>query len=621
MSVDLSISIKQNSQSVANNTSNVTVTVYANYTDGSYNRDEAYGYLVIDGISYDFYAGFNGSGESSGTSALFTKTVNVTHDSDGTKTLDCEAYYEVGEYYSSTETFASKVLTTIPQKSTLSAPKGYLGQEQTLTINAKSNRFTHTITYKCGDESGTIATKTSGTSVKWTPPLSLASQNTVNETLVVTFTLTTYSGNTSIGTYTVDARYTIGTEALPSFTVELSDATGYKDIFGYYIQLRSKLNIKVNATAMYGAEIATCKIQTNNEKFTTDEATTSELSESGELQVYIYIRDSRGKEAQGYYSVSVEAYSPPTVSSLTIKRCDKNGTENSKGEYVQAQFTASVTSLNSKNTASYQFAYKKSANSTYTTVNLTNYNNVYHISDKTYMFAADTGSSYDVQLIVTDAFGSVTKTTSASTGTTIMHFHAKGNGIGLGKVCETENAVDVGWNVHMNGNSVTELGTPKNDSDAVPKGYVDRLLFADSQYPNCLYKTDGTTKYWLNPPMLEGVEYATMELVDNKTVYCKFVKFEAYIMPNYFGADSYRHGITNIDRIIRIDASIGSYGGFALPWMNSTLNSSGSFREVDFLTVNISSDYPDEIIVRYKRPIIAYEGDNEIRVTLYYTKY
>ena len=82
------ITWKVNSQNVANNTSNVTVQAQLVSTGSSYTISSSAtknGTLTINGTSYSFTfsAGLSGSQ----TKTVFTKTVDIPHNSDGTKTL------------------------------------------------------------------------------------------------------------------------------------------------------------------------------------------------------------------------------------------------------------------------------------------------------------------------------------------------------------------------------------------------------------------------------------------------------------------------------------------------------------------------------------------------------
>lgn len=216
MAVSISLSIAQNSQSIANNTSSVTVKVTAKWTYGSYNATgECTGSITIAGTKYSFSGiKFNTGKTTSGSQVIMTKTVNVSHNSDGTKTLSCSASFVTGVSSGTVTASGSKTLTTIARKSTLSVSNGSLGTAQTLTVTRKSTALTHTITYTCGSASGTIASKSSSTSISWTPPWSLAKQNEGGTSVSVKLTITTYSGSTSIGSNSYTISCSVGSNSI-----------------------------------------------------------------------------------------------------------------------------------------------------------------------------------------------------------------------------------------------------------------------------------------------------------------------------------------------------------------------------------------------------------------------
>lgn len=463
---------------IAGNYSEVYVKATMWKTDGylTSSNSSTSGTITVNGSSY----GLTGYQEFKEEVCIFERTIRIYHESDGTKSIDisltCKGQANTSLASATLSGSGTAVLDQIPRTSTLSAESGTLGKEQTLTIDKASNNLTHTIEYSCGNVSGTIVNKTTAASVKWTPPFDLASANPTGASVTVTLTLTTYSGSVAVGTHSINVFYSIGNEIAPTFTVEFSDAAGYKDIYGDFIQLRSKLNIKVNPTTFYGATVKTCKINVNGETFTDLEAVASEIDLFGDIHVYVLVQDSRGKVAQDHFYVYFRQYSLPTVSSLTVKRCNSDGTSNDQGEFVQVTYSANATPLDSLNTVSYQLEYKKSTDSAFTVVKLPQFTNVFYVNQETYRFAADTGSSYNIRFTVTDAFGSTVKTTVASTAATIMHFKADGHGIGLGKVSEVKDAVDVGWDIQMNGKKIMGIGDPVGETDAVPKGYLEQYV-------------------------------------------------------------------------------------------------------------------------------------------------
>lgn len=442
------------------------ITSSNNYTSGT---------ITIDGESYNLI----GYQEFKDEVCIFEDTVRIYHDSDGSKSisisLSCEGQPNTSLSGYTLSGNGTLVLDTIARSANLSVDSGILGAEQTINIVSDSDELTYTITYSCGSKSGTICTKSNSKSIKWTPPLTLAEENTTGGSVSVKLSLTTYSGITSVGTNSESIQCEIPESVKPSFTAEFTDAAGYKDDYGTFIQLLSKLHTVVTAASLYGATIKAYKITANGETFTTAECTTGVLTSSGDITVQISVTDSRDRTTQNEFKLNVAVYTLPVVSYLSVRRCDIDGNENDQGEYVKVTFSASAYSFDSKNTVSYTLEYKKSTEYGYTVVNLSEYNDVFAITGETYIFAADTGSSYDVRITVKDSFSVVSKSTTASTAATIMHFKANGKGIGLGKVAERDNTVDVGWDMCMNSHRINEVGDPEEDGDATNKKYVDAI--------------------------------------------------------------------------------------------------------------------------------------------------
>lgn len=117
MAVSLGITITQNSQSIAQCSSNITVSVYCWWSSGSYNKNSPgpAGWLRIDGVQYDFRNTFNDNRTSSGSKILFTKTLDVAHDSEGVRTVFCSAYFATGVSSGNITASNSLRLTDIPR--------------------------------------------------------------------------------------------------------------------------------------------------------------------------------------------------------------------------------------------------------------------------------------------------------------------------------------------------------------------------------------------------------------------------------------------------------------------------------------------------------------------------
>lgn len=489
MAVKLTLAYKVNSQNTTNNTSNVTVTATATWTNGSWNSlGTCKGSIKIDGTTYSFSGiSFNSSHTNSGSQQVMSKTVNVSHNADGTKTLSCSASFVTGTASGTIGASFSASLATIPRKSSLSVVNSTLGTKQTLTVTRASSSFTHTITAKCGSASTTICTKSTSTSIDFTPPISWASQNTTGTSVSVTFTITTYSGTTSIGSNSYTRTCLIPSSVKPACVISVTDAMGYASTYGGYIKGLSKFKIEVTATQSYGSPIKTYKTTANGSTYKVASFTTAVLSSSCPATIAAEVTDARGRTSdKASKTVTLLNYSVPRISELTVHRCNEDGTANDQGEFVKVVFSGSVTALNNKNTATYKLEYKKRTEKTYTVIAFDDCNNQYAVSDKTYIFAADSGSSYDVRVVVTDNFGTGSKATIASTGFTIMHWLKTGLGMAIGKVAELEHVLDIGLQTRFSGGILHPVLEPETDLNDVltPNTYVGANV-STSNYLNC----------------------------------------------------------------------------------------------------------------------------------------
>ena len=408
----------------------------------------------------------NGTAVASGTYIL-------THNSTGKKSFS--AYAEAGIYVWTVNCTGSGSwdLPTIPRLSTLSTVNGTLGTAQTLTVTRQATSFTHTITYKCGSATGTIVTKSSSTSISWTPPLSLASQNTVGTTVYIVLSITTYSGSTTVGTNTKTITCSIPSSVKPSCSVTVTEVTDYSSVFGNPIKGISKLSVSVAPTLAYGSQIASYNTMANGSKYTTSSFTTEAIKQSGTITITSTVTDNRGRSGSNSTTVNVLDYSPPTISKFTIGRCDQDGTANDQGGYCKVTFSYSVTPLSNNNTASCKLLYKKTSSSSYTS---TSVSTSYSATNKTYIFSADSGSSYDIQLSLTDYFSNITRSTSLSTAFTLMNWRSDGTGMAIGKVSEKPNAFECSlpsyFGSTINSGDIESSGSIVSGGDITSNGNV-----------------------------------------------------------------------------------------------------------------------------------------------------
>lgn len=379
-------------------------------------------------------------------------SAEVAHNSDGSKavTITVNVKGVPNGAVSGTE---SVTLTKIPRAATLTAQNGTLGTAQTLSVSMAGSTFKHRIMYSCGTASGYVAGSatafSTASSVSWTPPLTLASQNTTGQSVSVTLTVTTYdSAGTEVGTSEKVISCAIPESVKPSCTLDVTDYMGYAATYGAPVRRLSRFRVVVTPSLAYGAEIVAYSTTANGSTYTEAEFVTDALKSAGTLTITATVTDSRGRTGTATTTVEVLDYTAPAISSLTAVRCNSNGTENENGEYIKVTFSAAVTPLNGLNTAEYILHYKKSSVVDWDGVALDELYGDFTVTNHSVIFAADTGSSYDVDIQLEDAHIGTVRATTAPTAFALMHPHPSGTGIAFGKICENDNAIELGLPVY-----------------------------------------------------------------------------------------------------------------------------------------------------------------------------
>ena len=130
------IIVTENSYSVANNTSNVTVKVQAWRTNQGY---ETYGtgtcYVNIDGTTYSQSISSSQKITYNSYTQLFSKTLTINHNTDGSKALYVSSYISHSRFDSTSQGFTVN-LTNIPRSATITnAPNFNDTQNPTITYS------------------------------------------------------------------------------------------------------------------------------------------------------------------------------------------------------------------------------------------------------------------------------------------------------------------------------------------------------------------------------------------------------------------------------------------------------------------------------------------------------
>lgn len=444
------------SKNVSANTSTITCKLYL-VNDWSLNiSGRSDNTCTIDGSAQTFSSP---AISTTGTHLLGTVSRTVNHASDGSKSLAISAVFQIratlsGTYYGTITASANITLDSIPRASSVSAANMTMGSAGTISISRASSAFTHTLTYSFGNTSGTIATKTTATSVSWTPALSLASQipNAISGTC--TITCTTYNGNTNIGSKTCTLTLSISASVKPtisSLTASRIDGE-VPSTWGIYVQTKSKVKLTINGAAgSYGSTIKSYSITGGGYSGSASTLTTGFLNNSGTITFKATVTDSRGRvSAEASVSITVTAYSPPYFNSSLSQRCLSNGALDDDGTYIHALVSFGYSTCGGKNTLKTSVQYKQVAAEQWTDAGVTFASNTAFTYGRGQI---STETSYDVRYTLEDAFSTISVQEIVSTAAVVMDFKSGGKGVAIGKVSESDNTFEVAenWDVKVYG--------------------------------------------------------------------------------------------------------------------------------------------------------------------------
>lgn len=444
MAVSQNLTITQVSQSVANRTSTIRILWTTTQTGTSYNNYSKDGTCAVylNGSTTAFKTfSVSSTLPKQSTKTILDTTLVVNHDSNGECVVSVRTSMATGLNAGTIALSENLTLDPLKQSSTLTASDGVLGTAQQLNIIRHDSSYTHSIRYECGTASGAVCTMVSGTSVSFTPPEGLAKQNKNGSTVSVKLTLYTFDGDTEIGQTTKTITCTIPDTVAPRCYISYEEAgTNHLQTYGAFIQGLTRLKVIIQPDTAYDSPIVAYTSTANGSRYSSASYTTGVLKNSGDMVIYAAVTDSRNRSGTAEETITgILEYSAPTITSLSVHRCDADGTENDQGEYCKVSFTGFVHPLNGMNGCSYEVRYKKTSDAVYT-VDYPNLDDNFGEVTYSYIFEADSGSPYDVIIEVTDDFNTATRSTSVSTAETIMHISADGSTVCFGGISTKPNA-------------------------------------------------------------------------------------------------------------------------------------------------------------------------------------
>lgn len=410
------------------------------------------GNSTVGSDSKDFTKDKISSGTAGGTHKLGTTTHKIPHDANGKKTVTATTSFPINAtigstWYGTIEATGTMTLDDIPRASSVTVSNGTLNTAQKFKVTRNDNSFSHSITFSCGTVKDSVAvSKTTNLEPSWTPPLSLASQNTSGNKVTVTFTITTYnSAGTAIGTNTASAEYAIPSTVVPTCNATVTDGKGYLATYGGYVQGMSTFKVTVSGTPIYGSPIKSYRTIANGIPYNTATFETDAIKDFGSQTIEASVTDDRGNTGTKSIPVTVLEYYSPKLD-IVAERCNADFTSNIEGNNFKVTANINVAPLSNKNKYNVTYKYRKSGETNYTNGELQMTDASGYDTGVTFIVPnIDADSSYEIEVTVTDNFGSVSRATVVGSAFTFLHFDGPtSNGIGRNKLNVLDDGIDVG---------------------------------------------------------------------------------------------------------------------------------------------------------------------------------
>lgn len=453
------------SQSTSGNYSTVNANLYirGNYSystiySGSVAKPVA---LVINGNRKSGTARIDISGTEK--RLLLSHSVNVGHNTDGTKTFRLEGMLNSqitwsGTYYGSEQwTRQDWGLNRIPRASTFnqSADTFNMDGDGVIYIYPASTSFKHKLYMAFGNKKILL---------KDNPPVNqnfsvhfkasdFADQIPNADLGVGVLVLETYNGSTMVGGNQRTTYLKLPTNYVPSQpSVSVSDESsvptklGVSKTAGVYVKGMSSLRFNCSSSGVLGSKIANYQVQIGGKTFSSSNGTINiDLTKvdvgSGSLSAVVKATDSRGRTNSRTVSLKIQNYSAPKISNFgAVRQNNSDVVVITKSVSVSSILNGS-TNVNSYTvktehklaSASSWTVYRTETNSS-ATLNLSGFN---------------VAKSYDIRITLADKLNQTVVQASISTAKVLLDFN-RDTGIGIGKMHE-RGVLDIGGDAYVRG--------------------------------------------------------------------------------------------------------------------------------------------------------------------------
>ena len=444
------IVVTENSVSIPNNTSSVTVKVQAWRTNTGY---ETYGtgtcYCKIDGSTYSQSISSSQKIKHNSYTTLFSKTMTITHNSDGKKNIYVESKISHSRFTSSYHGF-TVTLTDIPRQATVTSATNFTDEGNPTITYQNSAGSTVTSLQACisltGSNPDVPYRDISPTGTTYTFELTSAERTTLrnacpnSNTLTVYFYIKTviagqtYYSNKSATMDIVNAYPTITDIDYYDDNSQTVAITGNDHII---IQNQSDLYVAVaGITAKKSATLVSAVLTINAQSQTISLSGTSanvvftwgHLNVSSNIFADVIVTDSRGNINSASIEIIVQPWSPPTAIITCARR---NNFYSETDLYVNADFA----SLGNHNSITISYFYKETSASSWTSGGTMS-------DESTVTMTLNNTKSWDVKVSIADLFATTSYIISVDKGIPIIFFDRRMRSVGINCFPAEDNSIE-----------------------------------------------------------------------------------------------------------------------------------------------------------------------------------
>lgn len=434
------IVVTENSTSIPNNTSSVTVKVQAWRTNTGY---ETYGtgtcYCKINGSSYSQSISSSQKISHNSYTTLFSKTVTIAHNADGSKSIYCEAKITHSRFTTAYHGF-TVALSNIPRQANITAVVDFTDEQnptitysnpagdvvETLQACISLTGSTDDVPYRDIEKIGTTYTFNLTTAERNTLRASIPNANsrTVYFYIKTVIAGQTYYSNMPATMTIVNANPTI-TGA--SYRDNNSTTTAITQNDQIIIQNQSQLLLSFSQlSALKSATLTSIAVTINSVTQSQSLSGASQsnvnlafgqVNTSSNINASITLTDSRGNQTTIQLAITIQAWSAPTAI-ITCQRIQNFYSETEL--YVNADFA----SLGGKNSITITYYYKLSTASSWTTGGTM-------ADESTVTMNLDNEQLWNVKITVTDLFATTTYLLNVDKGIPIIFFDREKRSMGV----------------------------------------------------------------------------------------------------------------------------------------------------------------------------------------------